>query len=491
MMLAISRPIRTSLKYHPRSRHQYRCFLSSKSPPSSSARGNNSNNNNAEKSETSKRSFTKQQQQKQSTTTTTTVTTTPVQRFKTPKRKVWNNRNIQQNKYQQISSVIQPTQYYCRPRRKDDPILDGGVSLSQSSDYNTSESATTTTAPILNSIDASALLDPRKYCRSSSKSTLTHNVSRSIDGTAAARRVLRGKKDFFVAARKLINNPSPVLLTGHTVPDQLLQHCIDMGDEILKFYGPDACECSFYNYHNDIDDQNNYYYQQQQQQQRGGSNNSQGRKPVSLPLHVKVRQRGGNNKCLQPPSVYNSQIYTNNDIDWDHHLELYLTVMENFTNQLGKIFEKDYSSSTTTTTKNNDKAGDDRNNISNKSASSKPPPIDEYHEDDDDDFTSSSLLYQTSPPPKWNVEILRGPHYDLGTILQPGEREDDSDSDIDDEDYGEVPPHPLIEFKRRPSTNPGQVLIRLQGTPKPNMYFGTSKQDHPQPVTLVFQASYF
>jgi hypothetical protein len=458
MMLAVSRPIRASLiKCHHRSRHQYRCFVSSKSPPSS-PRGNTSN---AEKSET-KKSFTKQQQQ-------TTTVTTPVQRFKTPKRKVWNNRNIQQNKYQQISSVIQPTQYYCKPRQTNDPI--------EGSQGDYTSQTVTTTAPILNSIDASALLDPRKYCRSSSRSTHTHNVSRSIDGTAAARRILRGKKDFFVAARKLINNPSPVLLTGHAVPDQLLQHCVDMGDELLKFYGPDACECSFYNYHNDIDQNTSNKYRQQQ---RG--NNSGGRKPISLPLHVKVRQRGGNNKCLQPPSVYNSQIYTNNDIDWDHHLELYLTVMENFTNPLGKIFEKDYS--TTTSSIASSKKTDGNSSISGVSAS-KPPPIDEYHDEDDDDFISSSLLYQTSPPPKWNVEILRGPHYDLGTV-QPGGQDGDND-----EEYDAVPPHPLIEFKRRPSTNPGQVLVRLQGTPKPNMYFGTSKQDRPQPVTLVFQASYF
>jgi hypothetical protein len=136
-----------------------------------------------------------------------------------------------------------------------------------------------------------------------------HCGSRNISGTDAALRLLRGKRDFLGAARKL--NNAPVLLDGHGVPPALFQHCVDMADALLRYHGPDIVECSFRNYY--------------------GNNKTSGK----TPLHVRVRRRDATNLCLPPPSVIDTNRMAcggkrdgNNDkIDWDHNLTLYLTVM--------------------------------------------------------------------------------------------------------------------------------------------------------------------
>jgi len=112
----------------------------------------------------------------------------------------------------------------------------------------------------LPALDASALLDPHVYCKTSAKGSHTHGVSRSISGTDAARRLLRGKKDFLMQARELVQHTKQthhmpvVLLEGHGVPRKLFQHCIDMGDALLKECNTegvsDIVECTFYNYNN-------------------------------------------------------------------------------------------------------------------------------------------------------------------------------------------------------------------------------------------------
>jgi hypothetical protein len=356
-------------------------------------------------------------------------------------------------------------------------------------------------------MDASALLDPRKYIvASSSKSALTHNVSRSIDGPTAARRLLHGKKAVLVEARKRVNHPSPIVLTGHTVPHQLLQHYIDMGDELLKFYGPDAEEISFHNYHQQHSLENrgrndpttnyysHYYYPP------GSNNNPNGNNkvnPVALPLHVRVRRKDGNNVCLNPPSTYKSKSYDSRRhvSDWNHHLELFLTVMEKFTNPFDKMFQIDISAPTKKNTQE-EEHNSMKSMTTTTTTTAKPPPIDKYREDDND-FTSSSLLYPSHLPPRWNVGILRGSYYDIGTV-QPGEPESNDDQD---EEHGtipngfdDVPPLPIVEFVQQPGSKNlgGHILVRLQGIPKPNRYFGTEPQQHrPLPVTLVFDAGYY
>ena len=94
-------------------------------------------------------------------------------------------------------------------------------------------------------INASAVYNPRAYSIQSAKFSHVHNVSNSISGDAATRRLLRGKRDFFQGARKMVNSNVPLWLEGHSVPPQLLQHFVDLADQLLWQYDTD--ECSFHN----------------------------------------------------------------------------------------------------------------------------------------------------------------------------------------------------------------------------------------------------
>jgi len=151
--------------------------------------------------------------------------------------------------------VIQPSIYYystpsqeirrASSNNNNNNNKGGGTAAAATS--SSSSSTATATRLVLPVMNASALLDPLKYCKSSSG--LSYNrtgVSRSIAGTDAARRLLRGKKDFILAARSL--KSQPVLLEGHGVPSALFQHCIDMADSLLLQYSPDVVECTFHNY---------------------------------------------------------------------------------------------------------------------------------------------------------------------------------------------------------------------------------------------------
>jgi hypothetical protein len=358
----------------------------------------------------------------------------PVQRFKTSKRKEWSsNNNVNTSQQKQSSlSVVQTTQYSCRrrpqqqqlvQRHTQDPLSQGTTVVSETQRHHPPS--------ILKSIDASALLNPRQFCAASAKSTHTHNVSRSINGTDAARRLLRGKKECLLAARKMINNSSPLMLTGHNVPTVLIQHFVNMGDQLLRHYGPDAVECSFHNYHqvgtssSSSGSSANRTTSHDKSSPAGGdgSNNDNDKSStVTLPLHVRVRQRDSTNACLPPPSAYDTRIYDNNHVDWDHHLELYLTVMQNFANPLGKIFDYQHHNN-----KRNKNTGHPIKDIDNASTeSSTPPAIDKYdlENDDDYDFTSSPLLFD-SLPPRWNVDILKGEYYNLQYVRTVVDNTDD------------------------------------------------------------------
>lgn len=127
--------------------------------------------------------------------------------------------------------VVQPSIYYYSTPSKGKAIVG-------------SKAASRLVLPVMN---ASALLDPLKYCKTSSRLSFNRSgVNRSISGSDAARRLLRGKKDFILAARSL--KSQPCLLEGHGVPPQLFQHCIDMADVLLLQYSPDIVECTFHNY---------------------------------------------------------------------------------------------------------------------------------------------------------------------------------------------------------------------------------------------------
>lgn len=74
---------------------------------------------------------------------------------------------------------------------------------------------------------ATALLDPKTYCKQSASSTST------ISGSDAARRLLRGKRNFWETMRHELvskNNrevQKMYLLQGHGVPVQLWRHLLD------------------------------------------------------------------------------------------------------------------------------------------------------------------------------------------------------------------------------------------------------------------------
>eukprot|EP00537_Pseudo-nitzschia_pungens_P010596 CAMPEP_0172390012 /NCGR_PEP_ID=MMETSP1061-20121228/6774_1 /TAXON_ID=37318 /ORGANISM="Pseudo-nitzschia pungens, Strain cf. pungens" /LENGTH=361 /DNA_ID=CAMNT_0013120283 /DNA_START=72 /DNA_END=1153 /DNA_ORIENTATION=+ len=163
---------------------------------------------------------------------------------------------------------------------------------------------------VLRSVNAAALLDPLAYCKGSTKLSVHAKVSgKSISGTDAARRLLRGKQEFVEAARGL--GTAPVLLEGHGVPPALFQHCVDLGGALLGHYGLETVECSFHNY-DEVHPRSNHIRK--------------------TPSHVRVRRRDGTNACLPLPSASESD-----RTDWDYNLALYLTVMERIAKCLGPV----------------------------------------------------------------------------------------------------------------------------------------------------------
>jgi len=162
---------------------------------------------------------------------------TPQQRSKPTRRKDWENDYGSQQSTPKALPVVQPSiYYYCTQSARPLGVETKGSSLG-------SRRLSRLVLPVMN---ASALLDPLKYCKTSSRLSQTRGVTRSISGTDAARRLLRGKKEFILAARSL--KQQPALLEGHGVPPQLFQHCIDMADALLLQYSPDVVECTFHNY---------------------------------------------------------------------------------------------------------------------------------------------------------------------------------------------------------------------------------------------------
>eukprot|EP00980_Cylindrotheca_fusiformis_P026229 scaffold15521_cov119-Cylindrotheca_fusiformis.AAC.3 len=268
----------------------------------------------------------------------------------------------------------------------------------------------------LSSLDASSVLDPLSYCKTTAKTAQTHGVNRSISGTDAARRLLRGKKEFITTARRL---RAPTLLVGHGVPAALFQHCIDMADALMLQCGPDVVECTFHNY------------------------NHQGNDSI-LPQVLRIRGRDATNQCSRWPPRDRSST------DWNHHMSLYLTVMERLSKNLGLVMKKT------------------------------PPSIQDNEEDEGDnnhnDVVSSPLLFANSNQiPHWNVDILRGSYFDLHHA--------DGRSDS-------IPPMPIVEFShvQNDSETIGHVLIRLQGRALPNDGFHVEHSR--KPVTLVFDACF-
>jgi hypothetical protein len=416
-------------------------------------------------------------------------------------------------------------------RRGETARSENDPSNSSLSTGSTISTTTNNRLKVLPSIDASALLNPKKFCKDTAKFSHTHNVHRTIHGTEAARRLLRGKKDFIVAARQLTNAGStPMLLEGHGVPQPLFQHCVDLADALLLHYGPDVVECSFRNYH--ISGSNN-------------TSNSKCTNPCddnSIPPYFRILKRNASKATLASKPYYcRFQDDESGDkgrdlddldddieiIDWDHHLKLYLTVMERLATGLGLVLEvstpqkrvtKDHTGTT----------GIDRNNIGT-SKKKQQPPIDEFDYFDDDhdenndvdghDFTSSPLLFPLRP--YWNVSIVRNAHFDI----QPNNCRSQNPSTIDSgrhtanyggwgddnngsnrnewnsngdrrrrdgrADHGPVPPFPIVDVIQERSKTKGHIIISLQGYATPNDEFSvTRRRPSMQPVTMLFDACF-
>jgi hypothetical protein len=404
-------------------------FFSSKNPPPRSG----TDNKEPEKDSSS-------DGKKNAAENTSRFKTNTKQRFKETPRKEWSPKKLYQNQnYKLQVPVVKSSEYY----------------------YYRPSNRTNGTRVALPAVDASALLDPRKYCKSSANilagnASVTHGVSKSISGTDAARRLLRGKKEFVNAVRsQLLHGPTdsdkpgnaigvsnrnrsshPALLEGTNVPPQLFQHAIDMADALLIHYG-NAAECTFHNYY-------------QHPTSRPGQESSS-----LLPQVIRIRSRNSTNRCSPwPPSTVTAGEPTSND--WNQNLSLYLTVMERIACKLGVVLKRE------------------------------PTRLPDTHQaaqddDDDDDLTSSPLLFPTSTAPQWNVDVLRGSYYNLHTTTAI---------------KGDAPPVPIVEWTRSNSATMGHVLIRLQGhATEDNEQFllpgkSTTGGNQRGPVTLVFDACF-
>jgi hypothetical protein len=227
----------------------------------------------------------KQNKKSKSVSSNSTVQNHKSNRFKNTRKKEW-----KRDPANPTQTIIQPSTYYFKERRRGE------------------EQTSTIPRMALLSLDSSALLNPLQFCKVSAKTAQSHGVSQSISGTDAARRLLRGKRDFLKQARGL---NSPALLRGHGVPPALLSHFIDMADALMLQYGNDAVEATFHNY-----------------------NNSEGQ----LPSVLRVRSRDATNACFAwPPTQKKNKRL---EVEWDYHITLYLTVMERLAKTLGLVLQK-------------------------------------------------------------------------------------------------------------------------------------------------------
>eukprot|EP00536_Pseudo-nitzschia_multiseries_P014725 jgi/Psemu1/39956/gm1.39956_g len=253
----------------------------------------------------------------------------------------------------------------------------------------------------LRSVNAAALLDPLAYCKGSTKLSAHAKVGgKSISGTDAARRLLKGKREVLEAAREL--GTAPVLLEGHGVPPALFQHCVDLGAALLEHYGPETVECSFHNYEQEQehDAQTQTHTHTHSHPTTNRPNTDRTRK---TPLHVRVRRRDGTNACLPPPLA--SEI---DPTDWDYNLALYLTVMERLAKCLGPVLESFPSRDDASPYTGNAFASfrHSRNGNGNDVA---------HHHDGVPPVSSQ-------PQPRWNVDVLEGAYFDFRPIGESSNR---------------------------------------------------------------------
>ena len=157
-------------------------------------------------------------------------------------------------------------------------------------------------------INASAWLDPSTYCRGGGK---------TIAGTVAARQLLHGKKDLmevlghavYSSTSKLVQRHRSIVLCGHGIPPQLLQHHIDSADKLLLRLN--ASEVSFKQFNVSQSD-NVTAMTDAVRDIRWG--------------HVRDAETGENRVITWP---------IDNVSDWEYDLQLYWTVMNRIATRLG------------------------------------------------------------------------------------------------------------------------------------------------------------
>lgn len=157
-------------------------------------------------------------------------------------------------------------------------------------------------------INAAAWLDPSTYCRGGGK---------TIAGTVASRQLLHGKKDLmevlghavYSSTSKLVQRHRSIVLCGHGVPPQLLQHHIESADKLLLHLN--ASEVSF-----------------------KPLNVSQSDNVAAMTDAVRDIRWGhvrdvetGENRVISWP--------IDNVADWEYDLQLYWTVMNRIATRLG------------------------------------------------------------------------------------------------------------------------------------------------------------
>jgi hypothetical protein len=157
-------------------------------------------------------------------------------------------------------------------------------------------------------INGAAWLDPATYCRGGGK---------SIAGTAAARQLLRGKKDLmevlghaiYSASSKLVKAHRSIVLIGNGLPPQILQHHIDTAASLL--HRLDASEISFKQFN--VSQRHNYLASSEAVREiRWG--------------HVRDFRTGENLVVTWP---------IDDESHWADDLQLYWTVMNRIATRLG------------------------------------------------------------------------------------------------------------------------------------------------------------
>jgi hypothetical protein len=407
------------------------------------------------------------------------------------------------------SNFIRPTPYLYSPMPNISSLSSSSLSSSSSSPSENFQ------RHVLYSIDTSPFLEQARYCKQMRGTSQPYrDASRTIDGTSAARRLLRGKKNLTNEMRDWLcpspsSSSSPSLpttttsslssqspsspsftssgihgrrhprrmsrqflsLEGHGVPTDLFQHFVDMGYALLQYYGDDIESCSFHNFYN-LDDVSDLRYGNNNNNEASSSGLQNRPNPEDVTVYKRliphqVVTRGQNGailSCVKPPghgsSIMTSTGASNNE--WDHQLALYLTVKERLVRELGSIMDRAIGRSrqSSCSARSWRENGRHRGEEETKRHSSKtqPSPIQDYDYDrDDEDVASSAHLFPPSncwEQPRWSVDILRRKELILEPLSDTGRGDNTttvSFSAANEDDNNDVAPFPIIEFVPPPA----------------------------------------